>query len=221
VQTLSASYTCFTVLLAVLFLRERMRFSQAIGIALVIAATLYLTWFDRFGHPSSHDAAPGWLAPTVIATLLWGVTGALLGYAYRLDKADHHRAMLANSAGLALTLLPFAALTSRQDAAAHPSDALGVAAVAMYVVADLTYYAAAAHGPMSIVTVLTGAYPLVSIVYAAVVLDQPTGGIWPAVGMMLPGVALVIPRERDPIVAGTSWLRSRMQRSLEHERPPS
>ena len=187
VQTLTATYTAVAVVLAVLFLRERLSRPQALGVALVVTAGVAVACA---GEASAAGARGGWLPACFVAAASWGAATVVAKRAYGLPGADDARFFICQGLGLAVTVLPYGLACA--PGAGSSLGALGVAA--LYVAGDLAVYTGVARGPASIVTPLSGLYPIPSIVYAALVLGERPGAVgWAGMALALPGIVLTVP----------------------------
>jgi len=189
VQSVTAAYTAFAAVLAVLFLRERLTRGQALGVGLVIAAGVLLAYAGE--APSAGGARSGWLAASFVAVGLWGATAVLSKHAFQQPCADDPRFFVVNALGMVVTILPY----GLSLALAEPSRALGsagaLAVALLYVAGHLGVFAAIARGPASIVNPLAGLYPIPAIAYGVLILgDVPDRLGWLAVALVLPGVVL-------------------------------
>lgn len=192
VQTLTATYTAVAVVLAVVFLRERLARAQALGVALVVAAGVALA---SAGEASSAGARGGWLPACLVAAVAWGAATVVARRAFDLPGADDARFFICQGLGLAVTVLPYGLACA--PAAGSSLGALVVAA--LYVVADLAIYTGVARGPASVVTPMSGLYPIPAIVYAALVLGERPGAVgWAGIALALPGIVLAVPSSAAP-----------------------
>jgi transporter family protein len=171
VQTVTAAYTAFAVVLALLFLRERLAVWQGLGVALVIAAGLIL---GGSGQTGSTEFRLGWFGASLITLFCWGVAVVLFKHAYNQPGADDYRLFVTNVIGMAVILGPY----GLYDLSRTPPDwspgslGLGLVVVTLYALGDLTLFAAIGRGPAAIVSPLSGLYPLPTILYAFLVLKE-------------------------------------------------
>lgn len=196
VQSVTAAYTAFAAVMAVLFLRERLSRAQAAGVALVVAAGMLLAYAGE--APSAGGRGGGWLAASFAAVVLWGATAVISKYAYDRSRADHPRFFLVQAIGLLVTIFPYglSLAPAPQGGAGGIAGALVVAI--LYAAGDLCVYTAIARGPGSIVNPLAGLYPIPAIAYGVVVLgDIPDRVGWIAIAMVLPGMVLAVPGLRS------------------------
>ncbi len=197
VGTITAAYTAVTATLAMVFLRERLARAQAIGVALVVVAGMIL------GHGGGGDAAggasAGWLAASLCAMAFWGTAVCLFKHAYNQPGADDHRFFVINWAGALVTLLPFGLYDARGARWEAGTTALGAVIALLYSLGDLGLFAALRRGPASVVSPLSGLYPILTIAYAALVLHEALDApAWAAVALVLVGATLVV--RRTPVL---------------------
>jgi drug/metabolite transporter (DMT)-like permease len=170
VGTLSAAYPALTVIFARLFLKEILENLQYIGVILVISGCLGLSYSPSDSQSKSRGRK--WIFFAATALVLWGAAQTLVKYSYRLPNASEANLALFNSIGGTLTLGIYGFLYGRKGA--HSSKEWGRSFLPMGMMAagDLGVIIATRFGPISVVTPLTGAYPLVTLAFAAVVLKE-------------------------------------------------
>ena len=208
VQTISASYSAVAVVLAVLFLRERLAGAQTAGVALVVVASMVLAYAGEAPSAGSHG---GWIPACFASAALWGANAVVAKHAYGLPGADQPRFLVAQALGLGATVLPYGLWLAPGGAAGVRSVLATLLVVLLYVAGDLGVYAAMARGPASIVHPIFGLYAIPSIAYAALVLgDRPGELEWSAIAMASAGVILVLPAADNPL---TRLLARRRQRA--------
>lgn len=197
VQSVTAAYTAFAAVLAVLFLRERLSRAQAVGVALVVAAGVLLAYTGE--APGVGARSGGWLAASFAAVGFWGVTAVMSKHAYDQPRADHARFFLVQALGLLIAILPYGLALAPAERRGPGSGAGALIVALLYVAGDLGVYAAIARGPGSIVNPLAGLYPIPAIAYGVLVLgDVPDRVGCAAIAMVLPGLVLAVRGERGP-----------------------
>ncbi len=195
VGTVTAAYTAVAVLLSLIFLRERLAALQVLGVALVIAAGLMI------GYSGGPADAPlqlgGWFAASLVTLLLWGIVVCIFKYAYGLRDADDSRFFVMNWLGMVLTLLPYG--LSEHGAAWDLKLVFeGLAIVLLYAIGDLTLFAAINRGPASLVSPLSGLYPVITLIYAKLFLREAVSTWqWLAVAMLIVAIVLVVPQTEN------------------------
>jgi uncharacterized membrane protein len=197
VQTITAGYTALAALLAMLILKERLTAVQLIGIALVIAAAMIIGYSTGASDASASDRT--WFVASMLTVLFWGAAMVFFKHAYNQPGADDWRFFVINFVGMALTVLPYG-MTELEGAAWSPDAiALGVLIVLLYAVGDLTLFAALNRGPAAIVSPMSGLYPIPTIIYAALVLEESITGLqWIALGMVLVAIVMIARRKEQP-----------------------
>ncbi|MCS6913994.1 MAG: DMT family transporter [Myxococcales bacterium] len=188
VGTITAAYTAVTVGLALIFLKERPTWLQAMGVFILIVCGMALAYEPGDGARWGQ----GWLALSLGTLLLWGTAVCIFKHAYRLPAADDARFFLTNWAGAALTLLPYGLLHGGMAGLGPAAMGLGLLVVLLYALGDLALFCALRRGPAFLVAPLSGLYPLPTLVWAVLVLQErisPLQGA--AVALTLAGIVLV------------------------------
>jgi drug/metabolite transporter (DMT)-like permease len=170
VGTLSAAYPALTVVFARIFLGETLRPLQYLGVALVIGGCLGLSYAPT--EPGAKPASKAWIPLAVTALVLWGAAQTIVKYSYGLSQASEVNLALFNTIGGALTLGTFGWLRGRQGTHSGGEWLRSFLPMGMMAGGDLGVIVATRNGPISIVTPITGAYPLVTLGFAAVALKE-------------------------------------------------
>lgn len=194
VGTLSAAYPALTVVFARIFLGEELALVQYVGVALVIGGCIGLSYEPS--DPSKPVRDMRWIALAAAALALWASAQTIVKYAYGLPNASESNLALFNTIGGALTLGVYGLLYGRRSApaaaaAAAFADGAGQAGrmdarsgdgarewmrsllpMGMMAGGDLGVIVATQTGPISVVTPLTGAYPVVTLAFAYFVLKE-------------------------------------------------
>lgn len=177
VGTLSAAYPAITILFARLFLNEVLGPLQYLGLVMVIAACVGLAYAPS---QSVRPTGKRWIPLAVGALLLWGTAQTIVKWSYSLPLADEANLALFNTFGGALTLGVYGLWSTRGTRQAKPAwssaalPMLLMAAVPMGLMAagDLAVIIASRLGPISVVTPLSGAYPVITLAFAWLVLKE-------------------------------------------------
>jgi bacterial/archaeal transporter family protein len=170
VGTLSAAYPALTVVFARVFLREELSPLQYLGVTLVIGGGLGLSY-----TPSGGDhqiTSRRWIPLSLLALLCWGASNTIIKYSYSLPGANEANLAVCSSIGGALTLGVFGLLHGRRGPHSLRAWVHSFVPMGMMAGGSLGLIIAARHGPISIVTPLIGAYPVVTLAYAALVLKE-------------------------------------------------
>lgn len=175
IGTITAAYPAGTVVLALLFLREVLTGLQALGVVLLLGAAVLL------GHAESHQhGRPGVsMTPLILASfLLWALWGILVKLAVEAmgEGASLVYFGLANGlVGLGLLARP----SVRGAVVRAGARALGwpLAAVLLGGTGVVFMTLAFAQGPASLVTPVTGAYPVVTVLAAVGLLRERVRGL--------------------------------------------
>ncbi len=196
VQTITASYTALTVVLALIFLKERLVAIQILGVAMVIGSSVAL------GFSTGDRSAEGvdlWFYASLGTLISWGVCTAIFKHAYNQSGANDSVFFLTNWVGMGLTVLPM----GLYQGATIPQEGLGLGLfiVLLYALGDLTLFAAINRGPASIVSPLSGLYPLPTIAYSALVLKEVISTAqWVSVVVVLFALVLIVPAPDNPVL---------------------
>jgi drug/metabolite transporter (DMT)-like permease len=197
VQTITAAYTALTVILALIFLRERLVAIQVLGVAMVIGSSVNLGF-----NSGAHSGGQGnvWFYASLGTLASWGICTAIFKHAYNQEGANDTVFFLTNWVGMGLTVLPFGL---SQHGARLPESGLGlgILIVLFYCIGDLALFAAINRGPASIVSPLSGLYPLPTIAYSALILkEQISTPQWVSVGVVLVALVLIVPAPDNPVL---------------------
>ena len=170
VGTLSAAYPALTVVFAHWFLGETLNPLQYGAVALVIGGCLGLS----YSPPNANQKITSrrWIPLSFLALVMWASSNTLLKFAYGLPNASEVNAALCSSIGGALTLGTFGLLKGRGGRHSLREWAHSFVPMGMMAGGDLGVIIASRYGPISFVTPLTGAYPVVTLVFAALVLKE-------------------------------------------------
>ncbi len=187
VGTLSAAYPAVTVILARLFLDEKLELTQYVGVAAVIAGCLALAYTPP--EAGLRKTRRRWMAYAGAAILIWGVAATLIRYAYRFPGAhEANMALFLGLGGLA-TLGVYGLARGRRGAGREWGHAFGP--MATMAIGSLLAAIAYKHGPASIVTPLSGAYPVVTLGFAwAILRERPSVLQWAGIVSVLVGMVL-------------------------------
>lgn len=189
VGTLSAAYPALTVLFARIFLGEALFPIQYLGVALVIGGCLGLAYSPP--EPGSKKRSRKWIVFAGLALALWGAAQTFVKYSYSLPGASEVSLALYNTIGGALTLGIYGLLYGRQGKHSGQEWVRSFLPMGLMAVGDLSVIIATRSGPISVVTPLTGAYPLVTLGFAAVVLKERIGRLqWLCIALILVGMFL-------------------------------
>ncbi|MBI5211359.1 MAG: DMT family transporter [Elusimicrobia bacterium] len=189
VGTLSAAYPALTVVFARVFLKETLMPAQYVGVALVIAGCLGLSYAPP--DPDAKVTDKTWIPLAATALVLWGAAQTIVKYSYGLPHASEVNLALFNTIGGALTLGAFGWLKGRGGGHSGLEWLRSFLPMGMMAGGDLGVILATKNGPVSIVTPLTGAYPLVTLGFAAVALKEKVSRLqWACIAMILVGMYL-------------------------------
>ena len=170
VGTLSAAYPALTVVFAHWFLGETLAPAQYGAVALVIGGCLGLSYSPSV--PGQKVTSRRWIPLSFMALVLWAAAQTVVKFAYGLPEASEVNMALCNTLGGALTLGAFGLWKGRQGAHTAREWAHSFLPMGMMAGGDLGVIIANRYGPISIVTPLTGAYPVVTLAFAALLLRE-------------------------------------------------
>lgn len=188
VSGFTAAYPVVTVVAAVVGLGATLLPLQVVSIALLVGAAFLLGWVDE--SPAG-SAGRSWLAPMVLAVLLWGAWGVF-------EKLAIASMGFAGNAGIyVLVSTPMMlALGWRESRKRGPVDRAAIRAaqptLVLFAIAGITIFLAIGLGPLAIVVPLTTAYPVVAILFRRFWMEEElTRAQKIAVGLAIVGAALV------------------------------
>lgn len=189
VGTLSAAYPALTVVFARVFLGETLAPLQYMGVTLVIAGCLGLSYAPP--DPDAKVTSKRWIPLAATALVLWGAAQTIVKYSYGLPQASEVNLALFNTFGGLLTLGVFGWLKGRQGAHSGGEWVRSFLPMGMMAGGDLGVILATRAGPVSVVAPLTGAYPVVTLGFAALVLKESVTKLqWFCIAMILVGMFL-------------------------------
>jgi drug/metabolite transporter (DMT)-like permease len=192
VGTLSAAYPALTVLFARIFLGEELGSLQYVAVALVIGGCLGLSY-------SPPDAAVKilsrrWIPLAFMALLCWATSNTMVKHSYSLAQASEVNLMACNTIGGALSLGLYGLLKGRQGRHSPREYLHSFVPMGMMAGGDLGVIIASRSGPISIVVPLTGAYPVVTLAFAALILKERITKLqYGCIGAIIAGMALCPP----------------------------
>lgn len=192
VGTLSAAYPATTVLFAGVFLGEVLDPIQYLGVFLVIASCVGLSIAPA--DPSSKMRSHFWIVLAGGALIIWGAAQTIVKHAYTLPESSEANMALFNTIGGMLTLGIYGILYGRaKNGGADSKGEWLKALIPMLMMAggDLGVLIASRFGEISIVTPLTAAYPVVTLVFASVALKEKITPLqWICIAATLAGMYL-------------------------------
>ena len=188
VGTLSAAYPALTVVFARSFLGEDLTIAQGAGVAAVLLGCLALAYSPPQGREDMHRR---WMLYAGTALLIWGVSSTLIRYAYRFPEAHEANMALFIAIGGLSTLGIYGVLSGAARGASRAEWLRAFGPMATMAVGSLLVGIAYKYGPASLVTPLAGAYPVVTLVFARIVLNErPTSLQWGGIAAVLVGMVL-------------------------------
>jgi drug/metabolite transporter (DMT)-like permease len=132
-----------------------------------------------------------WMGFAVAALLIWGVNGVIIKHAYTFAGSSEANMALFIAVGGLCTLGVYGFLYGRQGATDRSEWARSFLPMAMMAVGGLMAAIAYKNGPASIVTPLSGAYPVITLTFAMMILkERPTRLHWAGIAAILTGMLL-------------------------------
>jgi drug/metabolite transporter (DMT)-like permease len=189
VGTLSAAYPALTVVFARIFLGEALGPRPLAGVVAVIAGCLALAYTppEAGGKPTQRR----WMLLAGAALLVWGVNGTLIRYAYLQPGAHEANMALFIAIGGVSTLGVYGLVAGRGHAHTGGEWLRSFGPMATMAAGTLLAAIAYKHGPASIVAPLSGAYPVVTLGFAWLVLkERPTALQFAGIALVLAGMVL-------------------------------
>ncbi len=187
VGTLSAAYPALTVVLARVFLGEQLLTAQYVGVGAVIAGCLALAYTPP--EVEAKRTQRRWMAYAGAAVVIWGVDATMIRYAYRFPGADEANMALFLAVGGLVTLGVYGLVFGRRGASGEWGRSVGP--MVTMAVGSLLAAIAYRHGPASIVTPLSGAYPVVTVGFAYGLLhERPSVLQWTGIVLVLGGMVV-------------------------------
>jgi len=208
VGTLSAAYPALTLLFAQIFLKESLVSQQYMGVAMVIFGCLGLSYSppDNEGKTTNKR----WIPLALTALTCWGAAQTLLRYSYSFPLASESNMAVYATLGGMMTLGLYGLLKgqrskSREEEALPRTPFLhSFLPMAMMAGGDLGVIIASSTGPASLVAPITGAYPLVTLGFAAMILKEHISKLqWACLLILLSGIGfstLVAEPSEKPLV---------------------
>ena len=189
VGTLSAAYPALTIVFARVFLHEDLAPLQYLAVTLVIGGCLGLSYTPSGGD--SQTTSRRWIPLSLLALVCWASSNTIIKYSYSLPGANEANLAVCSSIGGALTLGVFGLLRGRRGPHSARAWVHSFVPMGMMAGGSLGLIIAARHGPISIVTPLIGSYPVVTLIYAALVLKERITRLqYGCIGSILTGIVL-------------------------------
>ncbi|MGE3726720.1 MAG: EamA family transporter [Candidatus Sericytochromatia bacterium] len=195
VGTLSAAYPALTLLFAQIFLKESLIGQQYMGVAMVIFGCLGLSYSPP--DPDGKVTNRRWIPLALTALTCWGAAQTLLRYSYSLPGASESNMAIYATMGGLMTLGLYGVLRGRSKKSADGQVQMvaktpflhSFLPMAMMAGGDLGVIIASSTGPASLVAPITGAYPLVTLGFAAMILKEHISKLqWTCLVILLVGI---------------------------------
>lgn len=171
--TVTAAYPAPTILLSLSFLGETLLPAQGFGIVLVLGCVVLLSW-ERKGMPRNPRRA---VAMALLAFLAWGLWGFLAKVAVEGMGEGNLFGFYALTNAIVLSV--YWTVTRHRSDDSPPTARrpwiVGFVTMALGAAGVVSLTLAYARGPASLVTSVTGAYPVISTIAAALLLHERIG----------------------------------------------
>jgi drug/metabolite transporter (DMT)-like permease len=192
VGTLSAAYPALTVVFARIFLGEQLEGLQYLAVVLVIGGCLGLSYSP--GDGNGKITSRRWIPLSFLALTCWAAAQTIVKHSYSLPGASEVTLSLCMTIGGTLSLGVYGLLRGRAGHHSIREYVHSFVPMGMMAGGDLAVIIAAKHGPISIVTPLTGAYPVVTLAFAALVLKERITLVqYGCIGAIITGMVLCPP----------------------------
>ncbi|MEK7431608.1 MAG: DMT family transporter, partial [Cyanobacteriota bacterium] len=207
---LSAAYPAITILMAKFFLSEQLMNVQYVGVFFVIACCLWLSYSPSNPNETEDEkkiTSNKWIPFAFFALLMWSSAQTLMKYAYSLPNSNEVNMLVFNTIGGALTLGIYGVLYGIKGQKNSFSEfGKSFLPMGMMAAGDIGFIIASSKGPISVISPLTGAYPLVTLLFAAVILKEKIIKFhWLCIFILLFGIFLSS-AEKDIIVTYLPFL---------------
>ena len=187
VGTLSAAYPALTILFARIFLHETVQPIQYVAVAIVILGCLGLSYAPP--DPNAKATRRRWIPFAASALILWGIAQTVVKWSYGLPNNNEANMALFNTVGGILTLGVYGLLKGRTGAHSGREWTKSFLPMGMLAGGDLAVIVASRLGPISLVTPISGAYPVITLLFAALVLRERITALQIAcVAMIIAGI---------------------------------
>jgi drug/metabolite transporter (DMT)-like permease len=169
VGTLSAAYPAVTIVFAHWFLGETLSSLQYVAVVLVIGGCIGLAY--QPADAANKVTGRAWIPLAFSALMLWGAAQTIVKYDYSLGATDVNMSLY-SVIGALMTLGVYGLWKGRAGKHSFIEWLRSFLPMGMMASGDLGVLVASRYGEISIVTPLTGAYPLVTLAFAALVLRE-------------------------------------------------
>jgi drug/metabolite transporter (DMT)-like permease len=191
VGTLSAAYPGLTVLFARFFLNEALATSQYVGVAMLVLGCIGLAYSPDDGSEGKKQTDKSWIPLGIGALVLWGAAQTIVKYAYSLPEANEVSLALFATLGGALTLGAYGIKGHTFKSETKGEWLRSFTPMMMMGGGDLAVLVATKTGPVSVVTPLSGSYPIVTLIFAWLVLKERIAALhWACFILILAGIYL-------------------------------
>ncbi len=169
VGTIAGAYAPWTVVLALMFLGERMSLGEGTGVMLVVLSMLIFTYPN--GNNGAGKTERLGIAFAICSLFLWGTSAAVAKGA--IDEIGNTNFIGVYALVVPVIWLGYWAVTSKAKFSL-PKSNRWILELSMVFLAlgGITYYTAIQNGPVSIVSPITNLYPILTIAAAKIRLKE-------------------------------------------------
>ncbi len=181
-------YPVLTIALSIIFLRERTKLRQWIGIVLALIAMFFLS--NPQNNPFSSKGM-GWLILAVLVFIMWAVQAYVMKFANNKMKAESIYFYMALTS---LLLAPFAIIMTDFSIPVNwgfKGPWLAAMIQILNAIGALSLVYALRYGKAIIVVPMTGLAPVITIILSLIIYGVVPGGIL-LTGLVLASVAMIL-----------------------------
>jgi len=181
-------YPVLTIALSIIFLRERTKLRQWIGIVLALIAMFFLS--NPQNNPFSSKGM-GWLILAVLVFIMWAVQAYVMKFANNTMKAESIYFYMALTS---LLLAPFAIIMTDFSIPVNwgfKGPWLAAMIQILNAIGALSLVYALRYGKAIIVVPMTGLAPVITIILSLIIYGVVPGGIL-LTGLVLASVAMIL-----------------------------
>lgn len=190
VGTLSAAYGAPTAIFCFLFLKEVLAPYQYVGVILVILGCAGVSYAPA--DPDAKVTSKRWIPLALMALVFWGLWQTGVKYTYDTTGVSEGQMALYSCIGAFLTLGIYGFAFGRGGGSGKPGELLhAIVPMMMMAGGDLGVLVGTRFGSSTLVTVISSAYPVVTLLFAGWLLkERITPFQWVCVVVVLAGMML-------------------------------
>lgn len=190
VGTLSAAYGAPTAIFSYFFLKEVLPGYQYFGVILVIVGCAGISYAPP--DPDAKVTTRRWIPLALMALVFWGLWQTCVKHTYEATGVSEGQMALYSCMGAFLTLGIYGLAFGRGGGQGKPGEVLhAVVPMLMMAGGDLGVLIATRFGSATLVTVISSAYPAVTLLFAGWLLkERITPFQWACILVILTGMVL-------------------------------